>query len=50
MKGIINMRISRYEIFMKVIELGSLTKTAGYFNYTQSAISQIINSLITTVN
>ncbi|MDD3224110.1 MAG: LysR family transcriptional regulator [Clostridium sp.] len=39
------MRISRYEILMKVIELGSLTKTARYFNYTQSAVSQIINSL-----
>lgn len=41
------MRISRYEILMKVIELGSLTKTAEYFNYTQSAVSQIINSLET---
>lgn len=41
------MRISRYEVLMKVIELGSLTKTAKYFNYTQSAISQIINSLET---
>lgn len=39
------MRISRYEVLMKVIELGNLTKTAEYFNYTQSAISQIINSL-----
>lgn len=39
------MRISRYEILIKVIELGSLTKTADYFNYTQSAVSQIINSL-----
>lgn len=42
-----NMRISRYEVLMKVIELGSLTKTAKYFNYTQSAVSQIINSLET---
>lgn len=41
------MRISRYEVFMKVIELGNLTKTAAYFNYTQSAVSQIINSLET---
>lgn len=41
------MRISRYEILMKVIELGSLTKAAEYFKYTQSAVSQIINSLET---
>ncbi|ANP68574.1 LysR family transcriptional regulator [Clostridium tyrobutyricum] len=39
------MRISRYEVLMKVIELGNLTKAAGYFNYTQSAVSQIISSL-----
>lgn len=39
------MRISRYEVFMKVIELGSLTKAAEYFNYTQSAVSQIVSSL-----
>lgn len=41
------MRISRYEVLIKVIELGSLTKAAEYFNYTQSAVSQIVNSLET---
>lgn len=39
------MRLSRYEIFLAVVELGSLTSAAEHFNYSQSAISQIINSL-----
>lgn len=39
------MKISKYEILQKVIELGSLSKTADYCNYSQSAVSQIIMSL-----
>lgn len=45
MKGIQIMRVTRYEIFMKVVTLGSLTKAAEYFNYSQSSISQTITSL-----
>ena len=39
------MRISRYEIFLKVAELGSLTQAAAYFHYSQSAVSQSLKNL-----
>jgi len=39
------MGISKYYVFSKVAELGNITKTAEALNYTQSGISQIINSL-----
>lgn len=39
------MKNSKYEILLKAVETGSLTKTAEYFNYTQSAISQGVKSL-----
>jgi DNA-binding transcriptional LysR family regulator len=39
------MKKSKYEVFMKVIELGSLSRAADYCNYSQSAVSQIIISL-----
>lgn len=39
------MNISKYDILLKTIELGSLTKAADYYGYTQSAVSQVIHSL-----
>lgn len=39
------MKPSRYEVFLKVVEFGSITEAAHYFNYTQSAVSQIVTSL-----
>jgi DNA-binding transcriptional LysR family regulator len=39
------MKKSKYEVFMKVVELGSLSRAADYCNYSQSAVSQIIISL-----
>ena len=39
------MKKSKYEVFMKVIELGSLSRAADYCNYSQSAVSQIIIAL-----
>lgn len=39
------MRTSRYEIFLKAAEVGSLTQAAKYFNYTQSAVSQTIKHM-----
>ncbi len=37
--------ISKYEIFCKVIEVGSFTKVAEQMGYSQSAISQMIKAL-----
>lgn len=37
--------MNRYEAFMKVIEKGSITKAAEEIEYTQSAVSQMIQSL-----
>ena len=39
------MNIQKYEIFLRIVELGSLTKTAEVLGTTQSAMSQILNSL-----
>lgn len=39
------MKISKYEVFVKVVEFGSLSRAAEYCNYSQSAVSQIINSI-----
>ncbi len=36
---------SKYEVFIKVVELGGLTRAAEYFGCTQSNVSHIINSL-----
>ena len=41
------MRTSRYEVFMKIVETQSLTKTAAYFGCTQSAVSQMVKALET---
>ncbi|WP_019911190.1 LysR family transcriptional regulator [Paenibacillus sp. HW567] len=39
------MSISKYEVFLKVVELGSLTKAAEVLGFTQSGISHTISSL-----
>ena len=39
------MKLTKYEIFLKILEFGSLSKAAEYYNYSQSAISQIVQSL-----
>lgn len=39
------MNIKKYEAFVKVVELKSLTKAAEALGYTQSGVSHIINSL-----
>ncbi|WP_130864340.1 LysR family transcriptional regulator [Bacilliculturomica massiliensis] len=40
-----NANINRYEIFLKVVELGNITKTAEVLNYTQSGVSHAIAAL-----
>lgn len=39
------MKKSKYEVFVKVVELGSLSRAADYCNYSQSAVSQIVSSI-----
>ena len=39
------MHPSKYEILLKVAETESFTKTAEYYKYTQSAISQMVKSV-----
>ncbi|AIQ58473.1 LysR family transcriptional regulator [Paenibacillus borealis] len=39
------MSIIKYEVFLKVVELGSLTKAADVLGFTQSGISHTISSL-----
>lgn len=39
------MKTSRYEIFLKIVETQSLTRTAAYFGYTQSAVSQLVKAM-----
>ncbi len=41
------MRTSRYEVFMKIVETKSLTRTAAFFGCTQSAVSQLVRALET---
>ena len=39
------MNYSKYEVFLKVVEFGSMSQAATYCNYSQSAVSQIVSSL-----
>ncbi|WP_422656894.1 LysR family transcriptional regulator [Paenibacillus sp. EC2-1] len=39
------MSINKYKVFMKVVELRSLTKAAEVMGFTQSGVSHIMNSL-----
>lgn len=39
------MRVSKYEVFIRTLELGSLTRAGEDLGYTQSGISQMIHSL-----
>ncbi|MCD8321836.1 MAG: LysR family transcriptional regulator [Oscillospiraceae bacterium] len=41
------MKTSRYEIFLKIVETQSLTRTAAYFGCTQSAVSQLVRAMET---
>ena len=45
MRGIDVMSINKYKVFVKVVELGSLTKAAEVMGFTQSGVSHMINSL-----
>lgn len=44
------MAASKYEIFLKVVELGSLTKAASALGCTQSAVSHSLNALESEAN
>jgi DNA-binding transcriptional LysR family regulator len=39
------MSVKKYDVFLRVVELGSLTKAAEALGYTQSGVSHIIGSL-----
>ncbi len=39
------MKTSRFEVFLKIVETRSLTRTAAYFGCTQSAVSQLVRAL-----
>ncbi|MGM9662643.1 MAG: LysR family transcriptional regulator [Oscillospiraceae bacterium] len=39
------MNTSKYRVFLKVAEMGNITRAAEELNYTQSGVSQIIGSL-----
>lgn len=39
------MSYSKYEVFLQVVQLGSMSRAAVRCNYSQSAVSQIISSL-----
>ena len=39
------MILNRYEIFLKVAELGNITRTAEALHYTQAGISHAISAL-----
>lgn len=40
-----NVRTSRFEVFLKIVETKSLTRTAAFFGCTQSAVSQMVRAL-----
>ena len=44
------MNIQKYEAFLKIVEMGSLTKAAQALGYTQSGISHMLNALETEWN
>ncbi len=37
--------MNRYQVFVKVVEIGSFTRTAEALGYTQSAVSQNVAAL-----
>ncbi len=39
------MKTSRFEVFLKIVETKSLTRTAAFFGCTQSAVSQLVRAL-----
>lgn len=38
------MKYFKYDVFLKVLELNSMTKAAVFFGYTQSAVSQMVTA------
>ena len=41
------MKTSKFEVFLKIVETQSLTRTAAFFGCTQSAVSQLVRALET---
>jgi len=39
------MKLTKYEVFLKVLDFGSLSGAAAYCNYSQAAVSQIVSSM-----
>lgn len=39
------MKLTKYDVFVKVVELGSLSKAADACSYSQSAVSQIVSAV-----
>lgn len=39
------MQYTKYDVFLKIIELNSLSKAANYCSYSQSAVSQMVQSI-----
>ena len=36
------MELSKYEVFLKTVELGNITQAAEFLGYTQPAVSRVI--------
>lgn len=45
-----DMDIQKFEVFLKIIETGSLTRAADMMDYTQSAVSHAISTLESEFN
>lgn len=39
------MELSKYEVFLKTVELGKITQAAEFLGYTQPAVSRVIADL-----
>ena len=39
------MELSKYEVFLKTVELGNITQAAEFLGYTQPAVSRVIADL-----
>ena len=39
------MELSKYEVFLKTVELGNITRAADVLGYTQPAVSRVITDL-----
>ena len=45
MAGEIILELSKYEVFLKTVELGNITQAADVLGYTQPAVSRVIADL-----